>query len=359
MQVTLFKPHIKQKEIIDSFVDTNHKYGIVATGRQFGKSLLGQNLLLYWLLANPNQKAGWIAPIYGQCRKVFKELANAAHGVILEKNKAELTITFINGSTLISLSADRPDSIRGYSFNYIVIDEAAFIKEQALTEAILPTMTAIGKKALVISTPKGKTWFYNWWLKGQDENKDFISFTGLSTDNPYTDKEFIAQQQLSLPKDIYEQEYNAKFSDAGSEVFRGLDNVCELNNFVKRDKIKISKDEDSSVNKCAKITDTYYNELFKNSIVYLDLYASTCNNVILECIKTNCPIVINRLPPVEAYLGKEYPLFFDNVNDINKDFINDDKIITAHKYLQNLDKSRFTVDYFISYINKQLSKLSE
>ena len=236
MQVTLFKPHIKQKEIIDSFVDTNHKYGIVATGRQFGKSLLGQNLLLYWLLANPNQKAGWIAPIYGQCRKVFKELANAAHGVILEKNKAELTITFINGSTLIFLSADRPDSIRGYSFNYIVIDEAAFIKEQALTEAILPTMTAIGKKALVISTPKGKTWFYNWWLKGQDENKDFISFTGLSTDNPYTDKEFIAQQQLSLPKDIYEQEYNAKFSDAGSEVFRGLDNVCVLNNFVNENK---------------------------------------------------------------------------------------------------------------------------
>jgi len=133
----------------------------------------------------------------------------------------------------------------------------------------------------------------------------------------------------------------------------------ELNNFVKRDKIKISKEEDSSVKKCAKITDTYYNELFKNSIVYLDLYASTCNNVILECIKTNCPIVINRLPPVEAYLGKEYPLFFENVHDINKDFINDAKIITAHKYLQNLDKSRFTVDYFISYINKQLSKLNE
>ena len=236
MQVNLFTPHTKQKQIIDQFANSKHKFGIVATGRQFGKSLLGQNLLLYWLLQTPNQKAGWIAPIYGQCRKVFKELANAAHSIILEKNKAELSITFVNGSTLIFLSADRPDSIRGYSFNYIVIDEAAFIKEIALTEAILPTLTSIGKKCLIISTPKSKGWFYNYHLKGSDENKDYISFTGISTDNPYTDKEFIAEQQISLPKDIYEQEYNAVFSDAGSEVFRGLDNVCIINNFVNESK---------------------------------------------------------------------------------------------------------------------------
>ena len=236
MQVNLFTPHTSQKQIIDSFANSEHKFGVVATGRQYGKSLLGQNLLLYWLLKIPNQKSLWIAPIYGQCRKVFKELVSAAHAVILEKNKAELSITFVNGSTLIFLSADRPDSIRGYSANYVVIDEAAFIKEEALTEAILPTMTAIGKKCLIISTPKSKGWFYNYYLKGSDENKDYISFKGISSDNPYVDKEFIAEQQISLPKDIYEQEYNAVFSDAGSEVFRGLDNVCILNNFVNESK---------------------------------------------------------------------------------------------------------------------------
>ena len=103
-KIFFFHPsYTKQKQIIDQFANSKHKFGIVATGRQFGKSLLGQNLLLYWLLQTPNQKAGWIAPIYGQCRKVFKELANAAHSIILEKNKAELSITFVNGSTLIFL----------------------------------------------------------------------------------------------------------------------------------------------------------------------------------------------------------------------------------------------------------------
>ncbi len=232
MEITLFEPHTKQKQIIDQFADSPHKFGTVATGRQFGKSLLGQNLLLYWLLKNPNSKAGWISPIYNQCKKVFKELANAAHNIISEKNRADLTIKFINGSTIQFLSAERPDSVRGFSFNYLIIDEAAFIRESALSEAILPTLTAIGKKCLVISTPRSKNWFYSYWLKGTEENKDYISFQGASIDNPYVDQAFIAEQELSLPNDIYKQEYLAQFTDAGSEVFRGLNNVCVLNEWM-------------------------------------------------------------------------------------------------------------------------------
>ena len=131
----------------------------------------------------------------------------------------------------------------------------------------------------------------------------------------------------------------------------------ELKNFSKRDKIKISAEEDLTVTKCNKISDEYYNDLFRNNIIYLDLYASTCNNVILECIKTNCPIIINRLPSIEAYLGKDYPLFFDNIEQLQNDFINDEKIMLANEYLKNLDKSRFTINYFISCINNKLRKL--
>ena len=54
MKITLFNPHYGQKKIIDGFADSSHKFGVVATGRQFGKSLLAQNLMLYWLLKNGN-----------------------------------------------------------------------------------------------------------------------------------------------------------------------------------------------------------------------------------------------------------------------------------------------------------------
>jgi hypothetical protein len=229
MNITLFTPHPGQKAVIDGFADSEHKFGCVATGRQYGKSLLGQNLMLYWLLKSKNQKGAWVSPIYNQAKKVFQELLSASNPIISSSNKADLTITFINGSTLQFLSAERYDSIRGFSFNYVVIDEAAFIREEALSEAILPTMTAIGKKCLIISTPKSKNWFYTYWLRGQNKNNDYISFKGVSIDNPHVDQSFILEQQKSLPIDIYKQEYEAEFSEATNDVFKGLDNVCILN----------------------------------------------------------------------------------------------------------------------------------
>jgi len=231
MNITLFTPHPGQKKVIDGFADSEHKFCTVATGRQYGKSLLGQNLMIYWLLGKKNQKGSWISPIYNQCKAQFRELLKAATPIIAHKNEADLTIRFINGSTLQFLSAERYDSIRGFSFNYVIIDEAAFIKEEALTEAILPTMTAIGKKCLIISTPKSKNWFYNYYLRGTTSNSDYISFKGISIDNPHVDQSFILEQQKSLPTEIYKQEYLAEFSEASNDVFRGLDAVCILNNF--------------------------------------------------------------------------------------------------------------------------------
>ena len=85
MQITLFSPHKGQKHIIDNFANSKHKFATVATGRQFGKSLLAQNLMLWWLLGNPNQKGAWITPVYNQCKKIFQELTNAAFDIIKSK----------------------------------------------------------------------------------------------------------------------------------------------------------------------------------------------------------------------------------------------------------------------------------
>ena len=237
MNVTLFTPVKWQKNVINKFADSSHKFGIVSTGRQAGKSLMAQNLMLYWLLSNKNQKGAWITPVYNQAKKIFQELTNASHEIIVHQNKADLTITFVNGSTLIFLSTDNYSSIRGFSFNYVVIDEAAFIKEEAVNEAVLPTMTAIGKKCLIISTPKSKNWFYKYYLKGIDDSSEYISFRGQSTDNPYIDQSFIAEQRKSLPDDIFRQEYLAEFTDAGSEVFRGVDNACIVTQYTNGDKV--------------------------------------------------------------------------------------------------------------------------
>ena len=232
MEITLFKPHIGQRKIIDGFSDSEHKFGVVATGRQFGKSLLAQNLMLYWLLKTPNSKGAWISPIYNQSKKVFQELSNASYKIVKHSNKADLTMQFINGSTLQFLSAERYDSIRGFSFSHMVVDEAAFIKEIAMQEAIYPTLSALGKKCLIISTPKSKNWFYNAYLKGSAGGGDYVSFRGVSTDNPHISQQFIDEQRKSLPTEIFKQEYLAEFSESGNDVFTGVDAICILNGWT-------------------------------------------------------------------------------------------------------------------------------
>jgi hypothetical protein len=184
--------------------------------------------MLFWLLKDNKQKGCWISPIYNQSKKVFQELSNAANAIITHSNKADLTMEFVNGSTLQFLSAERYDSIRGFSFSHMVVDEAAFIKEIAMQEAILPTLSALGKKCLIISTPKSKNWFFNAYLKGNTEGGDYISFKGISTDNPHISQSFIDEQRKSLPESIFKQEYLAEFSESGNDVFSGVEVVSIL-----------------------------------------------------------------------------------------------------------------------------------
>ena len=61
--VKLFTPHQRQQEIIDQFVIGNEdkKWAVILTGRQFGKSLLAMNSMLYWLLETPGSKGVFVS----------------------------------------------------------------------------------------------------------------------------------------------------------------------------------------------------------------------------------------------------------------------------------------------------------
>lgn len=226
---TGFRPHPGQKEVLKGFSSSSHKFCTVSTGRQYGKSLLGINMMLYWTLNNSNVKGGWIAPVYQQSKKVFDTISLICKKAIVSSNRAELSIKFVNGSSIKFLSSERWDNIRGYSFQYLVVDEAAYIKKVAMSSAILPTLTVTGKKCLLISTPTNKsTWFYEYYLKGLKEDDTYISFTGKSLDNPFADKNFILEQKKSLPDAVFAQEYLGEFSDAGASVFKGVESVCIL-----------------------------------------------------------------------------------------------------------------------------------
>ena len=256
MEIKLFTPFQKQREVIENYADTEHLFGVVVAPRGSGKTLLAMNLMLYWLLGNKSQKGGWVSPIYNQAKAVYDQVVEAARDVIIQSNRQDLNITFVNGSSLKFLSSDNPDSIRGFRFHYLILDEVAFQKESAIQSAILPTLNPTGKKCLLVSTPRGKNHFYTWYLKGKDSLADTISFKIPLTECPYVNQSLVDEARKSLPESIFKQEYLAEFTDASSDVFVGIEQVASVGIFdlSRRQDVFIGVDtglqEDMSVLTC-------------------------------------------------------------------------------------------------------------
>ena len=236
-----FTPTKKQKEIIDACLAQDIKYIIGCFGRQAGKSFTAMNLLLKWSLEDNGSVSMWVSPVYSQAKKVFTELTQTIAGTGLTKsvNKSELTITFINGSVMYFRSGEREDTLRGYTLDYLVIDEAAYIKDEVWNTVLRPTVLVNGKKVLFISTPKGRNWFYNLAMRGySDEYPQYRTFHATSFDTPYITEDELIEAKLSLPDTIYKQEILAEFIDDGGEVFSNLKNVCVLSNYPNYDPSK-------------------------------------------------------------------------------------------------------------------------
>ena len=86
-----------------------------------------------------------------------------------------------------------------------------------------------------------------------------------------------------------------------------------------------------------KYTDTFkeYDELLTKNIVFTDLFDASANNTVLECIVRGTPIIINKIGAVPEYLGNDYPLYFENLEDVDK-LLSYDKIFNAYFYLKKL-----------------------
>ena len=220
-----FSPHNKQKEIINGVLHDKAKHHIVSVGRQFGKSLMGINLLLYWAINKKPCKILWVSPVYSQTNKVQKEIDNAIRhtDIISSCNYSESYIKLRTGSEIYFRSAERYDNIRGFTFDYAILDESAFMRSETWFEAVRPTLAVRGKKVLFLSTPKGRNWFYDIFELGRSsDNENYKSYQGTSMDTPFISEEEIDDAKKTLPPSIYKQEYMAEFIDDGGEVFSDI-----------------------------------------------------------------------------------------------------------------------------------------
>jgi len=216
-----YKPHLHQKAIHHSIRNEMYKYYILNIGRQWGKTMLGINQMLDWAINDSGCNIAWVTPIYKQGKKVFTELEKATRGSgLFDYNSTELTVKGFN-STISFFSGERPDNIRGNTFDYLIIDEFAFTREELWSEVLSATVLVKGKKVIFISTPKGKNHFYKLSLQpNYDDRYKYFHFT--SYDTPFINALDLEERKRSLPSHIFKQEYLAEFIDNGSGLFTNV-----------------------------------------------------------------------------------------------------------------------------------------
>jgi len=104
-----------------------------------------------------------------------------------------------------------------------------------------------------------------------------------------------------------------------------------------------------------RLSNEEYDQLLSENICILNLYDSSCNNAIIECIVRNTPIIVNKIESVVEYLGENYPLYFTNIKEAEDILKNKKMIKKGYKYIKSMDKSKLTGSYFRkSFMNSEI-----
>lgn len=199
------------------------RFKVVAAGRRCGKSRLSAIKLLIEGLNCPSGSAVmYVAPTLGMARTIMWDLLqDLGRPVIKSSHLNNLEITLVNGRKILLRGADNPDSLRGVSLTFVVLDECAFIKEDTWQKILRAALSDQKGRALFISTPSGRNWFYETFKLGKDGlDEEWKSWHFTTADNETIDPKEIEAAKRTLSSFAFKQEYLSSFDTSGSDIFK-------------------------------------------------------------------------------------------------------------------------------------------
>jgi len=171
----------------------------------------------------------WVVPVYKNARAPwrFAETMIAPVAGRLRMNRTERVIEFPSGGRLSIYSADNDVALRGEAFDLVIVDEAAQVREETYTDVLMPTLADRDGRIVLISTPKGRNWFWREWLRGRSGEQDCASWTAPSAANPMpTIRRAAEMARERVGERTFRQEWLAEFVEDGGSVFRGVQNAA-------------------------------------------------------------------------------------------------------------------------------------
>jgi len=211
------------QELLDyqeEFLGTDAKRKAMVCGRQVGKTEVCAVDGLHAASTRPGVTVLITAPTQRQSSELFKRvkdlIGRARHDWGIERS-TQTIIELKNDSRIICLpSGTDGNSIRGYTADYIIVDEAAFVEDAVFTSVLLPMLATTDGTLALASTPFGKRGF----LYEEAYQSDGWHVVEVpSYDSPLVDESFIEEQRTTLSALEFDQEIKGEFVEAADTFF--------------------------------------------------------------------------------------------------------------------------------------------
>lgn len=222
------------------------KFSFLQGGRRIGKTEQAVDWICVVALSKPNQHCLWVDTGQSQLDQYvqLKFIPKLNHYIAqnywkdyVKYDKEQHIIYFANGSFIHMRSAERPEKMEGFDYDYGVLNEAGIIlKKAGLWENTISPMTMKkGSQFKIVGTPKGFVGDYKnlcdlaqadmkLYTKGVKNPRYYWQKT-TSYQSPFVPPEEVDEKKKTTAAIAFRQEYLADFVDTNEDSVIKLQNI--------------------------------------------------------------------------------------------------------------------------------------
>lgn len=223
-----------QRLIYNAANDKQHRIVMCNLSRQQGKTTVVMLLCMKWL-TEKNQDIIYFTPTFTLAKRIYNNIMKMLPLQFVRKaNASDLFIEAINGSQLRFFSGEAAQAARGSNCTKLVIDEAAYIKQEIdgqdfYYNIVLPLTKVHCDKIVMISTPKSTFGFYHdlcmQAISGERDDMIYIKRT-IYQDSLIKPEE-IEELKKGYPPMAWKCEFECQFISNALSVFPNYDSCFD------------------------------------------------------------------------------------------------------------------------------------
>lgn len=132
---------------------------------------------------------------------------------------------------------------------------------------------------------------------------------------------------------------------SNAEAMSQIDSLAEKER--KAESLSFNSKYTDNTQEISRLSNQNYDKLLCENVAFVMLHDTSANNAVIECIARATPLLINPLPAVVEYLGKDYPMYARTLSEAADKAMDLERIKAAHQYLKECEtRSKMSATYF-------------